>query len=274
MIADQPLVPLEVADPFITIGAHPRDPFYRYRWAGRDLPSWSTIRAVAGLKPQVHAWALEGMVSAALGLGPTIAAAVSTGEAATLAWVRTRLWDAALETRDAAAKMGTRVHQAVEQGVDPDRADADISAKLRWFRDWLAVSGAQILGQEYQVYNLELGYGGTIDLLVLMPDGSIWVVDIKSGKSLWGEHALQLMGYIQGEFVGRDDVVDDALTAFHRSARGMAVLHVREDGWEFRGLRPDPETWAAFRGLLVYAVWQHDHDDIDAVTIAKKGSKR
>lgn len=257
---------------FVTVGAKPRDEFYRYAWQGRDLPSWSTIRAIAGVKPQIHSWVLEGMVTEALRMGPTIAAAVQTNEPAAIKWVRTRLWDAAVAERDKAADLGTRVHGAVEQGHDPALVSVDVAKKLAWFRDWCAVSGATILAQEYQVFNLTLGYGGTVDLLVLMPDGSIWIVDLKSGRSLWGEHALQLMGYVQGEFVGRDDAIDDTLTAFHRSARGMAVLHLRDDGWEFRSLRADAETWAAFRGLLTFARWQHANDDIDTVTLGKRRS--
>lgn len=256
----------------IEIGAPVRDPFHRYTWRGRDLPSWSTLRATAGLKPQIHAWALEGMVSEALAMGPTIAAAVTTNEPAAVAWVRSRLWDAAVDARDTAARLGTRVHEAVETGVDPAIAPTDIALKLAAFRAWMAASGAVLLGQEYQIYNLTLGYGGTVDLLVLLPDGSIWVVDLKSGKSLWGEHALQLTGYVNGEFVGRDDEVDDALTAFHRQARGMAVLHLRDNGWEFRSLRSDPETWVAFEGLFRFATWQHDHDSIEAVTVGVRKS--
>lgn len=256
----------------ITIGAPVRDAFYRYTWQGRDLPSWSTLRSTAGMRPQIHAWALEGMVTEAMALGPTIAAAVTTNDEAAVAWVRTKLWDAATERRDRAARLGTRVHEAVELGTDPQLAPADIAAKLGWFRDWLAVSKATILGQEYAIYNLTVGYGGTVDLLVLMPDGSTWVVDLKTGNSVWGEHALQVMGYVQGEFVGADDVVDEALTAFHRQARGMAVLHLSDDGWSFHSLRPDPATWEAFRGLLAFATWQHDHDDIRDVTVGLRRS--
>lgn len=259
--------------PFLTVGAKPVDRFYRYTWQGRDLPSWSTIRETAGIKPQIHGWALRGMLEQALTMGPTIVAATSTGDKAALDWTRDRLWDAANDSRWSAARLGTRVHEAVEQGIDPDVAPGDIASKLRWFRDWLSVSGAVLLAQEYRIYNLDIGYGGTVDLLVLLPDGSVWVVDLKTGDSLWGEHALQLTGYAMGAFVGLDDVVDDALTALHRSARGIAVLHLRDDGWEFRSLRMDQGTWGAFRGLLAFAVWQHDHDSIDDVTLGKRRSK-
>lgn len=263
----------------ITIGAPPPDPFYRYWWQGRPLPSWSTIRAAAGMRPQIHAWALGGMADAAVAEAGTLAAAVATGDESAVKWARARLWDAAVDARDSAARLGTRVHEAVETGLALELAPPDLAPKLAAFYDWLRVSRAQILGQEYAVYNLTVGYGGTVDLLVLMPDGSIWVVDLKTGKSLWGEYALQIMGYVHGEFVGATDDegvqrVDEALTAFHRAARGMAVLHLSDSGWEFRSLTPDPRTWAAFQGLLAFADWQHDHDDIASVTAGVRRSGR
>lgn len=261
----------------IVIGAPVRDPFYRYTWQGRDLPSWSTIRAAAGMRPQIHAWALGGMADAALEMSGTLAAATTTGDEAAIKWARARLWDAAVDARDTAARLGTRVHEAVELGTDPALAPSDIAAKLGWFRDWLAVSRAKVLAQEYAIYNLTVGYGGTVDLLVLMPDGSVWVVDLKTGKSVWGEHALQVMGYVHGEFVGVDtedgQQVDEAVTAFHRSARGMAVLHVTDDGWAFHSMRPDAATWEAFTGLFRFAAWQHDHDDIADVTLGVRRSR-
>lgn len=257
-------------DDFLVIGAKPHDPFYRYRWEGRDLPSWSTLRHVAGIKSQIHGWALDGMVTEAIRMGTTIAAAVSTNNPAAVEYVRTKLWEASIEECDRPARLGTKVHLAVETGVDPDHADADIAAKLRQYRHFINATGVEILGHEYQVYNLEVGYGGTVDLLALLPDGRIYVVDIKSGKNIWGEHALQVMGYMQGRFVGRDDVVDEAMTAFHRSAHGMAVLHLTDDYAEFVAMTPDQDTWAAFLGLHRFAVWQHAHDSIDDVAIAKR----
>ena len=76
----------------------------------------------------------------------------------------------------------------------------EVAPRLRQYLDWLEVSGAEVLGAEFQVWNLTIGYAGTVDLLVRFRDGSIWVIDLKTGKGLYGEHALQL---IDVEFYGR-----------------------------------------------------------------------
>lgn len=268
------LTTVEVAAPFITIGARPKDPFYRYRWGDRDLPSWSSIRATAGLKPQIHAWALEGMARKAIEISPSLSAAVLSNNEPVIAWARERLWDAAADEQGRAARFGTAVHEAVAASTPPDKLDEPVAVHVQWFADWLRTSGAQVIANEFVIYNLALGYGGTGDLLVLMPDGSVWVVDLKTGKSLWGEYLLQVMGYANGEFVARDGVVDDRLTGVLQSVRGIGILHLSEKGWEFRGLRSDAAAWAAFRGLLTFAVWQHDHDDIDSVTASVTRNRR
>jgi len=253
--------------PLLTIGQPPRDPFYRYTWQGRDLPSWSSLRAMAGLRPQIHAWALGGMADKAVELAATLGAAAVTGDQAALAWARDRLWDAAASAQRAPADRGTAIHEATHLGELP--ADEDLASSVRQYRAWLADTGAEIVASEFTVWNLTAGYAGTADRLVLFPDGSIWLADLKTGRSLWGEHALQLMAYAMAEFASsQPDVVDERLTALHHAAKGMAILHLRPDGWEWRAIRPDPAMWRAFRGLLAFADWIHEYDDIDKVTTA------
>ena len=108
------------------------------------------------------------------------------------------------------------------------------------------------------------------DLLVRLRDGSIHLVDLKTGKGTYPEYALQLFAYAMAEFVGEDDVVDEAATALLQAIKGMAVLHLTDTGWEYIALRPDPETWSAFRGLLAFAVWMATHRDMASVTLASR----
>jgi hypothetical protein len=109
----------------------------------------------------------------------------------------------------------------------------DVAPRLRQYLDWLATSKAEILATEFQCWNLGIGYAGTADLLVRFPDQSIWLVDLKTGKGVYGEHALQLLAYLMAEFVGTDDVVDETTTEYLKAATGLAVLHLEADKWEF-----------------------------------------
>lgn len=254
------------ATPLLTIGEPPRDPFYRYRWQGRDLPSWSTLRATAGIKPQVHAWALDGMADKAIELASTLGRAAVIGDAAALGWARERLWDAAVESQGRRADLGTRVHLATHDGTHSD--EPDVAPFVAQYAHWKYATSADIVASEFEVYDLTVGYGGTADRLVLLPDGGLWLVDLKTGRNLWGEHALQLTAYAMAEFVGRDDTIDERLTALLHRLTGVAVLHLRPDGWSWHAIRADGETWAAFRGLHRFATWQHAHDDLAELTVA------
>lgn len=252
--------------PAFTIGQPPRDQFHRYTWQGRDLPSWSTIRAAAGMKPQLHAWALRGMADMAVEMGLVLGAAVENGDTAAVSWARDRLWEAAAEALGAKARLGTRVHEAAHRRDDP--ATPELEPYLRQDRAFLAATGATIVASEFTIFNLSIGYGGTADRLLLMPDGGLWLVDLKTG-SLWGEHLLQVTGYAMGEFVAVADQIDERTTAMLRRLAGVAVLQLTPDAWEFRTLRADARAWAAFRGLAAFAGWIHDHDDIESVTVSR-----
>lgn len=241
-----------------------------YRWQGRDLPSVTSIRRMAGLPFGLHNWTINQVVSYALDHLSDFAQRLE--DPAQLQVVRHELRSAATAERDAAAKLGTAVHDAAASGHSLADVDPKVAPRLRQYLDWLATSGAEVIGSEFQCWNLTLGYAGTVDLLARMRDGSVWLVDLKTGKGVYGEHALQVMAYSMAEFVGSDDTVDEAMTELLHQVSGIAVLHLADDGWEFRSLRPDAGTWTAFRGLLAFAVWMTDHGSADSITIASRSS--
>jgi hypothetical protein len=199
-----------------------------------------------------------------------IATRLKTKDPAQVQLIRHELRGAATAERDAAASLGTAVHDAAATGRSLADVPAEVAPRLRQYLDWLAASGAEILGSEFQCWHLTAGYAGTADLLARFPNGSIWLIDLKTGKGVYGEYALQCIAYLRAEFVGADDVIDDRLTDLLHQATGMAVLHLADAGWEFRVLRADDETWRAFRGLLLFAGWMSGHGSADSITTAAK----
>ncbi|CAN5654680.1 hypothetical protein BH23CHL7_BH23CHL7_20450 [soil metagenome] len=241
-----------------------------YRWQGRDLPSVTSIRRMAGLPHGLHQWTINQVISHAIDHWPALTERLAGGDPAQLKLVRHELRTAATAERDRAADLGTAVHDAAAAAKSPLEVPPEVAPRLRQYLDWLAVSGAEILGSEFQVFHLGLGYAGTCDALVRFRDGSIWVVDHKTGKGVYSDHALQLIAYTMAEFVGADDVVDERLTELLRQVEGMGVLHLADDHWEFRAVRPDPATWSAFRGLLSFATWTAAHGTADSFTVASR----
>lgn len=266
--------------PTIIVGAGPKnartDPesgLRFYTWQGRELPSVTSVRRMAGIPHGLHQWSITQVINKALDNLPSIFARLASGAAADpgqVALIRTELRRGATEERDRSAQLGIAVHDAAATGRSLTAVPPEVAPRLRQHLDWLKQSGAEVLAVEFQVWNLEVGYAGTADLLVRFPDGSIWVVDLKTGKGVYAEHSLQLIAYLMGEFVGNDGVVDEARTALLHSVTGMAVLHLTNAGWEFQAIRADSRCWNAFRGLLAFATWMWAHEKAADVVVGRR----
>lgn len=263
--------------PLISLSVGPRNAYTNsenglryYRWQGIDYPSVTSIRRMAGLPFGLHAWTVSKVVDRAVmghaDIGRMLGSGTPEQVKATKSWLRA----ASTEERDAAASLGTRVHDAVSEGKAVIDVPADLAPFLLHFRHWMDQTKAVILLSERQVWSTTLGYAGTFDMLVRFPDGSIWVIDLKTGKGTYTDHALQCIAYAMADFVGEDDVIDHEATALLKEASGMALLHLRPDGWKFQSLRTTPEVFTAFRGLLAFAKFSSEHPTIDTLVKAEK----
>lgn len=289
----------------ITIETSPRNAYTDpnsgmrfYRFQGRDLPSVTTLRRMAGMPHGLHAWALSKVVERATSEHETLTAMVTRPKrprehadkidakrrAEAGKWLRA----ASTEERDASASLGTAVHDAASRGLTPATLPdpfefikdgetvsipaADIAPRLGWYRDWLAVSGATIIASEFQVANLTVGYAGSCDLLVRFPNGGQWIVDLKTGKGTYPEHALQVLAYRNGEVVFHDDVVDERLTNELHRTTGLAILHLSDTGWTFEALRATDDLWDAFLGLHRFATWAHSNPDMERLVAGRRSS--
>ncbi len=249
-----------------------------YTWGDRtDLLSVTSARTEAGMPHGLHQWTLSQVIDRAVddhaGFHAILERPVKPRERVrdknVLRELRQWLRAAATEERDRSAALGTAVHDYAAQGIVPDTvpevteiADRgkvhsvtreEILPRLSWYIGWLRASGATILGREFQVFNLTEGYAGSCDLLVRFADGSVWIVDLKTGDGTYFEHALQVSAYRHGEFVGRDGIVDEGLTALLRQVSATATLHLGEHGWEFVKVRSDETVYRAFLGVLTFA---------------------
>lgn len=244
-----------------------------YRWQDKEYPSVTTIRRMAGLPFGLHSWMVGKVVDRAVAETDTLVALADDRTPTAIKTARTWLRAAATEERDRAANLGTRVHDAAASAKTAAEVPEDIAPFVRQYRAWLDDSGAEILLSERQAWNLTLGYAGTFDALVRFPSGRTFVVDYKTGKGTYTEHALQLVAYAMAEFVGEDDVVDEPASGLLADADGVALLHLRPDGWTWQQVRVTPRLYRAFTGLLDFALFAHAHPSIDGlITATKTGS--
>jgi hypothetical protein len=230
-----------------------------YRWRGRELPSVTTILRLAGLPEGLHNWALGQVVDRSIAQAQAITDRlrdVAPGNrGAIVSQIRAELLQAPNAQRDRSAALGTALHRAVASPGSHAGLDPDVQSRLRQYGDWLRVSGAEVLASEFQVWNLSLGYAGSADLLVRLRDGSLWLVDIKTGRSVHPEHALQLAGYGIAEFVGAHGEIDDGLSDLLLGTQNLAVLHLTPQGWEFRSIPFTVEIRDTFVCLVRYVAW-------------------
>jgi hypothetical protein len=250
-----------------------------YDWQGRKLPSVTTIRRLAGLPFGLHQWTVGKVVERAidgyLDLGKILNNGTPESITAAKSWLRA----ATTAERDVAAALGTRVHDAATSSKPLSKVGADVAPFLRQYLDWLAISGAEVIAFERQVWNLKIGYAGTFDLFIrftrdwldiengnlIAAAGTTWVVDLKTGKSTYPEHALQGIAYAMADHIGEDGVIDVELSRLLHAANGVAILHLGREGWKWQEVMITPTLWKGFRGLLAFAQWAEANPKIDTL---------
>lgn len=242
-----------------------------YEWNGEMLPSVTTLRRIVGVPFPLVNWMQANVMNAVIA-DPSLAVPQSGDKPVD---TRRRIRQAADAERDAAADRGTAIHEAAEKGLLPESLDDTVGLPLVQFYNWVNESGAKVLSQEGQVFNTRLKYAGSYDLIIQLPDGRIIVCDIKTGKNIYADHAMQLMGYAMPDnIVGFGNQVDDANTQLLRSAHGVAVIHLTDTGWEFIELTVGKELRQAFESMCVLAHWLEVYDkSIEPLIASKTESK-
>lgn len=113
------------------------------------------------------------------------------------------------------------------------------------------------LHMEATIINRTVGYAGSGDLIAeIRPRGvdAPWkraVIDAKSGKSIYGSVALQLVGYAKAEVILLEDGSEVPMPVIHETY----ALHVRPRSWALRPMRYDREVWEAFKHLVGTDRW-------------------
>lgn len=106
------------------------------------------------------------------------------------------------------ANLGTARHALTElydRGQPLPPLEAEEEADLSAYRAVLAAEGITILSDmiERSVFVPKFNVAGTLDRIVRMPDGTLRIADLKTGKDLsygWGEIAIQLKIYQLAEW--------------------------------------------------------------------------
>jgi hypothetical protein len=191
-------------------------------------------------------------------------------------------------SRDEAAKRGTDLHRWVESwalwDVEPRSShplppiegdpDADPDELLEHYDgEWAEVEAAMApdptlrkmaeqwvklaakhtiepLASEFTVYNSSLGYAGTADM-VAMVDGIPSLIDVKTGKDVYPDAALQLCALAHGEYIGVHNGPTLPMPEFDR----CLVAHVRPTFARFYPVDYGDWAWRTFRAARAISQW-------------------
>lgn len=214
----------------MTLAAPPRYIFrsddHRYTFDGVTYPGVTGILKVLDKSGPLMSWAAKMTAEAAVGMADgTLATLIATvGESGAVKALTSRSAWKNEEARD----LGTDVHAMADlfiRGEALPAMTAITEKRVNAYAEWWQASGWTLRCSEGMLVNTVKGYGGTLDLLCYDRDGRTVLADIKTGKGVYHETALQLAAYGDAEWL---DTGDGQIYAMPRVDR-YAVIHVTAD---------------------------------------------
>lgn len=222
-----------------------------YEWDGESYYSVTTILNVLN-KPALPNWAAKSVAEFVTKNYPVVSNLIGNGQnAEAIDLMKGAPW----RQRDKAANLGTMVHQVIDSlsHGTPLFVEDDVVPYLASFNDWLDHFKPEILVSEGTIFNRQYDYAGTLDIIARI-DGLNWLIDIKSGKGVYPEHALQIAAYAQGEFIGHKDGQEEPLPIIDKGA----VLHLQKDGYHFIPVNIGKEVYDSFLYARELFRWTDD----------------
>lgn len=175
-------------------------------------------------------------------------------------WLASKGWDEAEAIKSAAGDKGSRVHHAIDALLhggtvnmdsrfpDSNGIESELTVEdwecLMSFHAWYRKTKPQIIQTEQVVVHGSAPlFAGTLDLKCKI-DGEIWIVDFKTGQSVWPEYEVQVNLY--GMCEGQEDVLKlGILQIGYRSNRV---------GYKFNEIERDSEI-----ALAACTIWKKEH---------------
>lgn len=206
-------------------------------------------------KPALISWAARTVAEEAVDRVVALVKRSRTDPAGAVKW----LAGSPYAKRDAAAKLGSDVHGVAERhalGVDIGEQPADVLAMVEQYLAFRADYQPTYEATELTVAHRGLRYAGTLDAVVVLPDGRRLCIDYKTSStrdvaSCYPEFALQLAAYRYAETGWLDDGTEVKVP----EVDGCAVLNLRPNGYALIEVDAGPATFAAFCHALALAQW-------------------
>lgn len=229
-----------------------RDASHHYYLDGEGpLPSVTTILGVLDKSGPLVGWAKRITAEAAVDNAAQIPGWVELGGRDGAVGFLTK---AATAKRDRAANAGSEVHrlaEAIVRGQDVEVPE-ELVPFVAAYRKFLADFEPEFLAAEEMVASVAYGYAGTLDAIALL-SGETWILDIKTGKGVYPDTALQLSAYANADFIGRPGIAQRFAIP---PATQYGVIHLRPEGYELVPYDVTDSTFRAFLAAKSLHGWQ------------------
>ena len=176
--------------------------------------------------------------------------------------------------RDAAGDRGTIIHNTIDKFISGGTLDIEMTPdeKACSMGAVSFLSGAGLgtrnARTEVSVINSRYGIAGTVDLIDRSLDGTRWMLDWKTSRSIYSEHAVQQAVYQKSTFALYDkkEIGNNkwlaTLVPWEPAAR-IGIVHVPPTHCKMHEIRPDQweRLWTVARAARHIKQWKDDTDD-------------
>jgi len=218
---------------------------HSYYLDGAKLPGVTTILGEAIRARALENWAAEVTASYAVDHWDELGTMPVTARLAALTRAR-------YDVSGAAMLAGTRIHDHahhLQAGEAVDVAPEHLGAVQAVAR-FLDAHHVEAVAAERPVVHTAHGWAGTFDLLAGI-DGTLWLIDWKTGKGVYSEVALQLAAYAHASHF---QALDGDLADWTPPERCGAV-HITADSATLYPVDAGDDTYLAFRYCQQVAAW-------------------
>jgi len=184
--------------------------------------------------------------------------------------------------KEAAMDLGTQVHSFVEAhnlGKPVPTWPLPVRPHMAQFERFVSDFGLEVEAAETKVYSRAHGYAGTADIFGRLRaiDDRMAVLDVKTGKSIWPEAAVQVAAYAKSDFLVADPNHPGAVQHNNRGEKRYYtwngppedeiqlpdvqagyVLHLRPDGYELHEVVDLDESFGVLLSLLPIDAWERE----------------
>lgn len=140
---------------------------------------------------------------------------------------------AGIAYRDLKGAYGTEAHHALDNldlhgtwECETKEARLYVESALSWMKGFPHTT----LGLSAPVYNRQLGYAGTMDKLIQLPDGGVYVLDWKTSNRLSDKHRMQVAAYVFAPEVWLRDDKLHLWSEFGITIQGGILVHLQSNG--------------------------------------------